>query len=201
MPSFDPTTTGLMIVDMQNDFVHPEGAYGRANQSSEMIAALPARLIPLAQAMRDAGGWVVSTHFTLVPGRDGFPFISDHLKQLRPFLGKGDFEPNSFGHAMIDELQPAHLTVEKVAFSAFFNSRLDWVLQRAGIKSLIFTGIVTNGGVASTLRDAHVRDYTCTILEDGCGAFSNAAHSSSVASLSTIAKVSNCADIIADLGC
>jgi ureidoacrylate peracid hydrolase len=191
-------TTGLVIVDMQNDFVHPKGAYGRAGQSARMIAELPARLAPLADAMRAAGGWVISTHFTLVPARDGSPFISDHLSKLRPFLGQGDFVPGSFGQALIDELQPAHLSVEKVAFSAFYNSRLEWLLQRAGLKTLIFTGIVTNGGVASTLRDAHVRDYSCIVLEDGCGAFSEDAHNSTIASLSTIAEISTCAQIITE---
>jgi nicotinamidase-related amidase len=199
MQTFNPKTTGLMIVDMQNDFVHPEGAYAKAGQGCEMIAALPDRLAPVAEAMRKAGGWVISTHFTLVPGRDGVPFISAHLAKLRPFLGPGDFAPGSFGQALIDELQPADLSVEKVAFSAFFSSRMDWVLNRAGLETLIFCGIVTNGGVASTLRDAHVRDYSCIVLEDGCGAFSDVAHQSTIASLSTIATVSNCAEIIAVL--
>ena len=196
MNEFNPNTTALMLVDMQNDFLHAKGAYGRAGQKSEMIAALPDRLKPVADAMRAAGGWIVSTHFTLVPGKAGEPFISPHLKQLRPFLGKGDFQSGAFGHQLIDVLQPADLTVEKVAFSAFYQSRLAWVLQRAGITSLIFGGIVTNGGVASTLRDAHVRDFDCTILKDGCAAFSDEAHDSSIGSLSTIARVATCSETV-----
>ena len=192
MEKFDPKSTALVLVDMQNDFLHPQGAYGRAGQKSDSIAALPNRLAPVAEAMRAAGGWIVSTHFTLVPGKADEPFISPHLKQLRPFLGKGDFSPGAFGHQLIDQLQPADLTVEKVAFSAFYQSRLEWVLQRAGLKSLVFSGIVTNGGVASTVRDAHVRDFHCTVLEDGCAAFSDQAHESSIGSLSTIAKISSC---------
>ena len=130
-----------------------------AAPASAAIAALPARLKPVADAVRAAGGWIVSTHFTLVPGKGGEPFISPHLKALRPFLRKGDFAPGSWGHALVDELQPADLSVEKVAFSAFYMSRLEWVLRKAGIETLVFSGIVTNGGVASTLRDAHVRDF------------------------------------------
>jgi nicotinamidase-related amidase len=185
---------------MQNDFLHPEGAYGRAGQTSAAIAALPPRLKSVAAAMRAAGGWIVSTHFTLVPGRDGAPFISAHLKRLRPFLGKGDFAPGSFGQALIDELQPADLAVEKVAFSAFYMSRLEWVLRRAGIETLIFGGIVTNGGVASTVRDAHVRDFPCLVLSDGCAAFSAEAHDASIASLSTIARIATCDEVAAALG-
>lgn len=195
----DPARTALLLVDMQNDFLHPEGAYGRAGQTGADIAALPARLAPVADAMRAAGGWIVSTHFTLVPGRGGAPFVSAHLKKLRPFLGPGDFAPGSFGQALIDILQPADLSVEKVAFSAFYQSRLDWVLRRAGVERLIFAGIVTNGGVASTLRDAHVRDYDCTVLEDGCAAFSQNAHDAAIGSLATIARVAGCAAIIREL--
>ena len=199
MTAIDPATTALVLVDMQNDFLHPDGAYGRANQSCDAIAALPARLAGVAEAMRKVGGWIVSTHFTLVPGKGGAPFISHHLKQLRPFLGKGDFAPGSRGQALIDQLQPADLSVEKVAFSAFYQSRLEWMLNRAGIETLIFGGIVTNGGVASTVRDAHVRDFHTTVLSDGCAAFSDEAHESTIASLSTISEIATCEEMVAAL--
>jgi ureidoacrylate peracid hydrolase len=195
----NPKTTALMFVDMQNDFLHPEGAYGRAGQASQSIAALAERLVPVADAMRAAGGWIVSTHFTLIPGKGGEPFISPHLQKLRPFLGRGDFTPGAFGHQLIDVLQPTDLSVEKVAFSAFYQSRLEWVLHRAGIKTLVFSGIVTNGGVASTLRDAHVRDFHNIILEDGCAAFSEQAHETTINSLSTIADVTTCNELVSTL--
>ena len=75
-----PAAFGLVIVDLQNDFLHPEGAYARGGATSPAIAALPARVKPVADAVRAAGGWVISTHFTLVPGKQGEPFISPHLK-------------------------------------------------------------------------------------------------------------------------
>ncbi len=188
-----PATVGLVIVDLQNDFLHPNGAYARGGATASAIAQLPARVKPVADAVRAAGGWVISTHFTLVPGKRGEPFISPHLKALRPFLRKGDFAPGSFGHALIDELQPADLAVEKVAYSAFYMSRLEWVLRKAGIETLAFCGIVTNGGVASTLRDAHVRDFNCILLEDGCAAFSDEVHAANVAALRSVADVMTCA--------
>ena len=195
-----PTTTAFVIVDMQNDFVHPDGAYGRAGKTAAAIAALPARHRKLAKAMRAAGGWIVSTHFTLVPGRDGEPFMSPHLKNLRPFLGRGDFAPGSFGHELIADLQPSDLQVEKVAFSAFYQSRMEWMLARAGIRTLIFGGIVTNGGVASTVRDAHVRDFHTIVLADGCAAFSQSAHEASIAALATISEIATVEEMIAALG-
>ena len=194
----DPATVALVLVDLQNDFIHPDGAYARGGAKSGAIAALPERLAPVADAVRRRGGWVVSTHFTLVPGLDGEPLISPHLRELRPFLGKGDFAPGSWGQALLDELAPSHVQVEKVAFSAFYMSRLEWILRKAGIEELVFAGIVTNGGVASTVRDAHVRDFHATVLEDGCAAFSEEVHRVSIDALRPVASVTTCAGFLAD---
>jgi nicotinamidase-related amidase len=193
---FDPLTTAVLIVDLQNDFLDPLGAYGRSGNSNPDIAALPAKVGPLLAEVRKAGGWIVSTQFTLVSGKDGKPFISTHLKKLRPFLTKGDFAPSSWGHSLVDELQPADISIEKVAYSAFYQSRLDFALNRAGIKTLMVCGIVTNGGVASTVRDAHVRDFHTITLEDGCAAFSRETHDVSVASLATVGEVMSISDAI-----
>ncbi|MCB1426914.1 MAG: cysteine hydrolase [Zhengella sp.] len=190
----DPARTGLLIVDLQNDFLHPDGAYARGGQSSGAIAALPARVKPVADALRAAGGWVISTQFTLVPGKGGEPFISPHLKALRPFLRKGDFAPGAWGHQLVDALQPADLTVEKVAYSAFYMTRMEFVLRKAGIETLMICGIVTNGGVASTLRDAHVRDFRTILLTDGCAAFRQSVHDTAIADLSTIATPMTCGE-------
>ncbi len=196
MLTVDAKRTALMLVDMQNDFLHPKGAYGRAGQSCEAIAALPPRLRQVADSVRAAGGLIFSTHFTLVPGKDGNPLMSSHLKNLRPFLGKGDFAPGSFGQALINDLQPADLSVEKVTFSAFVHSRLEWILNKAGLDTLIFGGIVTNGGVASTVRDAHARDFSNIVLADGCAAFSDDAHEATIKSLATIVQVATCEQVI-----
>lgn len=191
--------TALLLCDLQNDFLHPDGAYGRARCTADSIAALPARLKPLAELMRARGGWIVSTHFTLVPGKGGEPFVSPHLRKLRPFLAKGDFAPGSWGQALVEELAPADLSVEKIAYSAFWNTRLEWVLQRAGIRRLLAAGIVTNGGVASTVRDAHVREFEVTVLEDGCAAFTEALHNEAIAGLKPVARIATVADMLRKL--
>jgi ureidoacrylate peracid hydrolase len=189
-----PSRTGLLIVDLQNDFLHPDGAYARGGQTSEAIAALPQRVLPVANALREKGGWIVSTQFTLVPGKGGEPFIAPHLKSIRPFLGKGDFAPGGWGHQLVDTLQPADLTVEKVAYSAFYQTRMEFSLRKAGIDTLFVCGIVTNGGVASTVRAAHVRDFHTMVLSDGCAAFSQTTHETAIADLSTVGKVLTCAE-------
>ena len=147
------------------------------------------KILPLAQALRAKGGWVISTQFTLVPANGGEPIISPHLKQLRPFLAKGDFCPGAWGHQLVDVLQPADLTVEKVAYSAFYMTRMEWVLRKAGIETLLVCGIVTNGGVASTVRDAHVRDFDVRVLDDGCAAFSPDTHRTAIDALRPVAPI------------
>lgn len=193
-------TTALLLVDLQNDFLHPNGAYARGGAVSAEAAALPAKLKPLAGAVRAKGGVVGGTMFTLVPGRDGEPMISPHLKKLRPFLRKGDFLPGSWGQRVVDDLQPLDFTVEKLAYSAFYMSRLDWLLRKFGIERLIVGGIVTNGGVASTVRDAHVRDIEVTVLEDGCAAPTPALHSAAIEGLRPVANIATIAEVLKSIG-
>jgi ureidoacrylate peracid hydrolase len=189
-------TSALVLGDLQNDFLHIDGAYGRAGQSHPAIAALPDKLAPLVRAARAHNILVAATLFTLVPGRGGEPIISPHLKTLRPFLGKGDFAPGGWGQQLVDALAPADIAVEKVAYSAFYMTRLEWVLRKCGIDHLYITGIVTNGGVASTLRDAHVREFDCTLIEDGCAAFSDDVHRAAVDGLRPVAKITTIADVM-----
>ena len=189
-------TSALVLGDLQNDFLHPKGAYGRAGLSNPAIAALPGKLASLVRAAREQGLLIVATLFTLMPGRGGAPIISPHLKALRPFLGKGDFAPGSWAQQLIDELVPADIAVEKIAYSAFHASRLEWVLRRCGIEQLCFTGIVTNGGVASTVRDAHVREFDCTVIADGCAAFSEDIHRAAIEGLRPVAKTTTVQDVM-----
>jgi len=188
----DGPRTALLVIDLQNDFLHPDGAYARGGDSNPMATPLPARAASAARALRSAGGLVVASQFTLWPDARGEPMISPHLKSLRPYLAAGDFAPGSSGQAVVDELLGlVHVAVCKVAYSAFFNTQLDWVLRRAGIDTVAVCGIVTNGGVASTVRDAHMRDYRTLVLEDACAAFGEARHRTSLEDMRNVAAVGN----------
>jgi nicotinamidase-related amidase len=183
----------LIIVDLQNDFLAPDGAYARGGAVSEAARALPARVADVARTVKAAGGLVVASQFTLWPDAQGEPMISPHLLALRPFLRRGDFAPGSRGQANVAELAPLiDVSVSKVAYSAFFNTQLDWVLRHAGINTVAVCGIVTNGGVASTVRDAHMREYHTIVLSDGCAAFKADVHATSLADMATVAHVMRC---------
>lgn len=195
----DLSSTALLLCDLQNDFIHPDGAYGRAGQSAPEIAALPHRIRPLMDSLRARGGLAIATHFTLVSGRGGEPMIAPHLHKIRPFLKKGDFAPGAWGSATVDALQPIDVAVEKVAYSAFYMSRLDWVIRKLGITRLLVCGIVTNGGVASTFRDAHVRELDAILLEDGCAAFTQDTHKTAVDALRPVGRVATIAEMQAEI--
>ena len=191
---------GMVIVDLQNDFLAPDGAYARGQTVSPEALLLPERMAPVARAVKARGGLVCASQFTLWPNAQGEPMISEHLKERRPFLRRGDFAPGSRGQANVDVLAPlVDVSVSKVAYSAFFNTQLDWVLKKSGIDILVVCGIVTNGGVASTVRDAHVRDYHVLVLSDGCAAFSQAAHQAALADMASVAEVTDSASLLRQL--
>lgn len=200
MSASTPTRLGLVIVDLQNDFLSPQGAYARGNTVSAEALLLPDRVAPVAQAVNQHQGLVAASLFTLWPDTQGQPMISPHLLERRPFLRAGDFAPGSWGQANVEAIAPwVDVAVCKVAYSAFFNTQLDWVLRRAGVNTVVVCGIVTNGGVASTVRDAHMRDYRTVVLSDGCATFSEAAHQAALTDMASVAEVMTCAQLLATL--
>ena len=199
-PTTKPMRVGLVIVDLQNDFLSPEGAYARGNTVSQEALLLPARVAPVAEAVKQHQGLVTASLFTLWPDTQGQPMISPHLLERRPFLRAGDFAPSSWGQANVDAIAPwVDVAVCKVAYSAFFNTQLEWLLRRAGVSTVVVCGIVTNGGVASTVRDAHMRDYRTIVLSDGCATFSQTAHQAALTDMASVADVMTCAEFTASL--
>ena len=129
---------GLVIVDLQNDFLAPEGAYARGKTVSPEALLLPARVAPVAEAVKRHHGLVAASLFTLWPDTEGQPMISPHLLERRPFLRSGDFAPGSWGQANVAAIAPwVDVSVCKVAYSAFFNTQLDWLLKKAGVDTLV----------------------------------------------------------------
>ena len=198
--TLQPQRVALVVIDLQNDFLAPDGAYARGGAVSPAALLLPPRVAQVAQAVKAGGVLVAGSQFTLWPDAEGEPMVSPHLKELRPFLRRGDFAPGGTGQAHVPEIAPwVDVSVCKVAYSAFFNTQLDWVLRRAGVDTVAVCGIVTNGGVASTVRDAHMRDYRTLVLSDGCAAFRQEVHDTALADMANVAQVLTCADFTAAL--
>jgi nicotinamidase-related amidase len=53
--------------------------------------------------------------------------------------------------------------------------------------------------VASTVRDAHVRDLETVVLSDGCAAFSPKVHDTAIAALAPVSRIATIAEAISDL--
>jgi nicotinamidase-related amidase len=200
-PDLFPARTALLVIDLQNDFLHARGAYARGGLAQPALAALPAMVAPLASALRAAGGCVAASRFTLWPDAGGQPIVSPHLRRLRPFLAAGDFAPASWGQQVVDELSPdVDFCVDKVAYSAFLHTQLEWVLRHRGVSCVLVCGIVTNGGVASSARDAFAREFDTVVLADACGAFRRESHEAALADLASVAAVDTCAGAAKRLG-
>jgi len=53
--------------------------------------------------------------------------------------------------------------------------------------------------VASSVRDAHVRDYDTVVLSDGCAAFTQAQHEAALADMASVAQVMSCEEFLLQL--
>lgn len=187
----------LLLVDMQNDILHANGAYGRAKMHLNNRRFLFEQLMKVTEAFRELGISIISANFTLIADTNHNPLISSELKKSHPFLNRGDFQHGKWGHQLVDELAPANYIVNKIASSAFYMSHLDWLLKKLDIDNLLIGGMTTHGSVASTLSDAHSHGYKTILLEDGCAAFEQEVHTATLNALRHITQVKSCKEVVA----
>src|SRR6185295_16274046 len=74
----DPAHTALLVIDMQHDFIEPEGLFGTLGIDLSMYAESRPRLASLLGAARVAGTIVVHLQNTALPDR-----MSDSPAQIR----------------------------------------------------------------------------------------------------------------------
>ena len=145
----------LIVIDMQRGLFEaaPAGSFVR-----EREATIIENTRRLAEATRRVGGAVVMVKVAR-PAVGGKPLVVDDPLAV-----------GSAGAEFVDALRPGptDLVVAKVRVSAFYETQLDALLRWAGITSVVVTGIFTNVGVESTVRDAWDRFYDVTVAEDAC---------------------------------
>jgi nicotinamidase-related amidase len=170
----DAQHAAVVVVDMQNDFCKPEGAFDRLGIDLAMYPPMIPRLARLLTAARTAGVLIIYIKMTVLPGRR-----SDSPAQLRfnmrlhlpshptsePLLYTVEGTP---GQEIIPELAPAagDLIVQKYRSSGFWGTNLDMLLRSNAIETVIMTGCTTEGCVESTARDALFNDYYVVLPED-----------------------------------
>lgn len=183
---FDLARSALVVVDMQNDFCHPEGWFaqkGIGTRAARKPIATIARLLP---AWRAAGGAVVWLNWGIRADRLNLsPTVQFKGKRSADGVGYAEHSPldhgpslvqGSWGAQVIDELAvaPGDITVHKHRLSGFWDNELDSVLRQQGLGTLLFAGINTDRCVFSTLQDANFLGYDCVLLKDACGTSSPA---------------------------
>lgn len=175
--------TALVVVDMQNTFCHPHGAFARLGADVSPLTAVVPAVAALVAAARAAGVPVVFVKHVLRPDyRDG-GIIFNELK--RPLRGAGAIVGGTWEAELVDELsvEQVDVVVEKRRFSAFFGTDLDIVLRSRGIASLVVCGVTTNICVESTARDAAQRDYRTFVVADATAEIDPAKHDHALTTL------------------
>lgn len=176
----DISTSAVVVVDMQNDFCHPEGWFAQKGASMRATRRPIAPLRKLLPAWRQAGGRVVWLNWGIRADRLNLPPVVHFVgKRGAGEVGYGEHSPidhgpalvqGSWGAEVISELppEPADIQVCKHRLSGFWDNELDSILRGQGITSLLFAGINTDRCVFSTLQDAAFLGYDCVLLRDAC---------------------------------
>jgi nicotinamidase-related amidase len=161
---FDPKTTALVIVDLQNFTI-------AMNTVPTPAPEVLANSIRLARACRQAAVQVVLVRV----GHDAAkvphpsPVTDSSFSGFTSAPGAKEIPP---------ELGPENgdIVVDKYNWGAFYGTNLDVHLRRRGIRTLIVTGLVTNIGVDTTMRHAHERGYDQVMVSDAVAAMTQEEH-------------------------
>jgi ureidoacrylate peracid hydrolase len=176
----DLTRTALLVVDMQNDFCHPDGWLASIGVDVGPAAAPAAVIAELLPELRAAGVPVVWVNWGNRADRANLPPGVRHVYDPDgQSTGIGDVLPSgsrvltagSPSAAVIDELvvAPEDLQVSKYRMSGFFDTPLDAVLRNLRVDTLLFAGVNADQCVYATLADAACLGYDVVLLEDAVG--------------------------------
>ena len=174
----DLARTAMIVVDMQNDFCHPEGWLAQIGVDIAPLRAPIAPLRALLPALRRHEVPVVWVNWGNRPDRLNLsPSLLHVYKPSGAGVGLGDalpgsgakvLERGSWSAAIVDELavDPSDIEVAKYRMSGFQDTELDSILRNLGVSTLMFAGVNADQCVLCTLQDANFRGYDCLLLED-----------------------------------
>ena len=161
-----PGGTALVVIDAQNDFLHPDGWYAAQGIDIGHMQRCIEPLKALLAAARTKGIPIVWTRHGIRGVEDGGPFM-----QLRPFLAEGGLRRETWGWEVLADLspQPDDWYVAKTRLSAFYGTDLEVVLRGLRAETVLMTGVLTNQCVAATSKDAMFRDFKPIVIEECTG--------------------------------
>jgi ureidoacrylate peracid hydrolase len=190
-----PAHSALLVIDMQNDFCHPDGWMKRErNHDLSAIPALTANINRVVDAARAAGMPVV-----WIRAIYDFKYLTPaHIAKR---VVEGCVMEGSWGADFCGvDPKPGEPVVDKHHFSGFHGTPLEAELQQRGIRTLVLAGVATNVCVESTLREGFFRGYHIVLLEDCVGSNSRAGHEGTLATVrNNIGTVMGSAELIGRL--
>jgi nicotinamidase-related amidase len=174
----DLAKTAVIVVDMQNDFCHPDGwlAYIGVDVTPARQPIAPLQnLLPALRAAEVPVFWVnwgnrpdllnISASVLHVYNSTGKGVgLGDPL----PSNGAEVLKAGSWGAAVVDELPQldTDIRVDKYRMSGFWDTALDSILRNLGITTLFFAGVNADQCVLTTLSDANFLGYDCLLVQD-----------------------------------
>jgi biuret amidohydrolase len=173
-----PGACGLLIIDMQRDFLEP-GGFGETLGND--VAQLRRTIVPnqrVLTAWRALGWPVWHTREGHLPDLSDLP-AAKHARG-NPTLAIGDLGPmgrilvrGEPGHALIPELAPlpTESVIDKPGKGAFYATDLQTQLVQRGIRQLVVTGVTTEVCVHTSVREANDRGFECLVLADATGSY------------------------------
>jgi ureidoacrylate peracid hydrolase len=171
-----PEWAALLVVDVQNDFCHQDGLFGKLGLEMSGVQAAARRIAALLPAARRAGVPVIFVTM------EHDPLTNSPAWAHRYPMPRTDACVAGTWGAALYEVAPApgEPVVVKHRYSPFVGSNIEYILRARQRMSLLVTGVATNICVESVLRDGFMRDYHVVLVEDCAGAYSERAHQSTV---------------------
>lgn len=162
----------LVLIETQNEWLLPEGKLNRLITDRELLDTSIAAIDKALRAARSARMPVIHAGLRFQPGYAELGHGKGGLREAIPKAGT--FPIDGSGSQFYELFQPLSgefLVTGRLGGSAFAGSNLDLYLRNNQITDIFLTGYALHVCVESTLRDAHDRGYTATVLSDATAAF------------------------------
>jgi ureidoacrylate peracid hydrolase len=167
-----PSKTAVIVVDVQNDFCHADGALAKTGAPTAAAMEMIPNLQRLLAGARAAGAPVIFIQTIHEHATDSEAWTWRLAGAVSTCCRK-----DTWG-AEFTEVAPVgdEPVVVKHRYSAFINTRLESVLRTLKVENLIMTGVSTNVCVESTARQGYMLDYNIVFLSDCTAAYSQEEH-------------------------
>lgn len=189
-----PSDSILLVMDMLNDLVHPDGMGGKTYVPlCKERGVYDATKLAISRA-RAAGVLVGYVRVGFAPDYAECPPGSPVFSKAKE---NGVFKLGDWGTEVFADFapQPGDPDIVKHRVSPFYGTKLEPLLRAQGIRRLILTGVSTNGVVSAAVREGHDRDYACTLLEDCCAGATREEHDHALSGLKRYAEITTASQL------